>query len=77
MMILFGFFLFGISEHSFILKAAKKFFIARTANKDLFLNDPRQDIDVNPLSSKAQLELEKHRAIKIRLRDSICLYLSN
>jgi hypothetical protein len=53
MMLLFGFFLFGISEHSFILKASKKLFIARTADKDLFLHDPRQDIEVNPLSNKA------------------------
>jgi hypothetical protein len=30
-----------ISKHSFILKAAKKLFIARTRDKDLFKNDPR------------------------------------
>jgi hypothetical protein len=41
MMILFGFFLFPISEHSFVLKAAKKLFIARTKKKDLFKEDPK------------------------------------
>ena len=41
MMILFGSFLFPISKHSFILKAAKKLFIARTRDKDLFKKDPR------------------------------------
>ena len=41
MMLLFGFFLFGISEHSYVLKAAKKLFIARTRNSQMFKNDPR------------------------------------
>jgi hypothetical protein len=41
MMMLFGFFLFSISEHSYVLKAAKKFFMARTRDKNLFKKDPR------------------------------------
>jgi hypothetical protein len=41
MMILFGFFLFPISEHSYVLKAAKKLFIARSKDKKLFKEDPR------------------------------------
>ena len=40
-MLLFGFFLFPISEHSFILKAAKKMFMARTTDKGLFIEVPR------------------------------------
>ena len=40
MMLVFGFFLFSISEHSFIIKAAKKLFIART-REELFVYDPR------------------------------------
>ena len=40
MMLLFGFVLFGVSEHSFVLKAAKKLLIARTRS-DLFKDDPR------------------------------------
>ena len=35
-MIVFGFFLNPISEHSFILKAAKKMFTARTKEQQLF-----------------------------------------
>ena len=46
MMILFGFMVYPISEHSFILKAAKKLFIARTRDPNMFVPDPRQNIDV-------------------------------
>ena len=35
-MIVFGFFIFPISEHSFIMKATQKFFLARTADKTIF-----------------------------------------
>jgi len=77
MMLLFGFFLFGISEHSFTLKAAKKLFIARTRDEKLFLKDPRNDVHVKALSHKAKGELDIHRAIKFSRRDSICLYFSN
>jgi hypothetical protein len=41
MMILFGIFVYPISNHSYILKAAKKLFIARVKDKDMFKNDPR------------------------------------
>ena len=50
MMLLFGFFLFSISEHSFILKASKKLFIARTKNQNLFKEDVKQDIKIQALS---------------------------
>ena len=36
-MLFFGFFLEPISEHSFMLKAIKKLFLARTNDNDLFL----------------------------------------
>jgi hypothetical protein len=52
MMILFGFIMFPISEHSFVLKAAKKLFIARTRDEDMFVTDPRQNIDVKASSAK-------------------------
>ena len=77
MMLLFGFFLFSISEHSFILKAAKKLFIARTRDQNLFKKDDRQNIDIKSLSSKARHELELHRPIKFHYRDNVLLYLSN
>jgi hypothetical protein len=77
MMLLCGFFLFSISEHSFVLKAAKKLFIARTRTQNLFKVDARQNIEIKALSKKAQGELELHRAIKLHYRDNVCLYLSN
>jgi len=50
---MFGFFLFPIAAHSYTLKAAKKFFIARTRDKTLFKDDPRQKITSKALSSKS------------------------
>jgi hypothetical protein len=41
MMILFGMFVYPISEHSYILKAAKKLFIARSADASMFKKDER------------------------------------
>jgi hypothetical protein len=41
MMLLFGFVLFSISEHSYVLKASKKLFIARSRNPNLFKEDSR------------------------------------
>lgn len=76
MMILFGFLIFPISEHSFVLKAAKLLFIARTRDPDMFAHDARQNIEVKASTSKGRKELELHRAIKIRQKDNICLYLS-
>jgi hypothetical protein len=46
MMLLFGFFLFPISEHSYVLKVAKKLFIARTRDPKFFKHDPKQNIEV-------------------------------
>jgi len=41
MMLLFGFVLYSISEHSYVLKASKKLFIARTRNPNMFKEDSR------------------------------------
>jgi hypothetical protein len=40
-MMLFGFFVYPISEHSYVIKAAKKLFIARTRDGSIFRKDPR------------------------------------
>jgi len=50
---MFGFFLFPIAEHSYTLKAAKKFFLARTRDNTLFKEDPRHIIKTKALSSKS------------------------
>jgi hypothetical protein len=77
MMLLFGWILFGVSEHSFVLKAAKKLFLARTKDNNLFKHDPRANTKVAAFSKRAREELDKHRPIKLHLKDNILLYLSN
>jgi hypothetical protein len=76
MMLLFGFILFEWSEHSFVLKAAKKLFIARTRDEHLFIPDPRVNIEVKAKTKKVQKELDLHRVIKLRFRDRLCLFIS-
>ena len=67
-----------VSEHSFILKASKKLFIARTKDDNLFAQDDKYQaqIALKPLNNKSKIELAKHRPIKIRLKDSLCLFCS-
>ena len=74
---LFGFFVYPISEHSYVIKAAKKLFIARTRDGSIFKKDPRQKIKIDALSSKSLKELDQHHAIKLRKKDSFCLLVSN
>ena len=76
-MLLFGFFLFPIAEHGYVLKAAKKLFIARTRDPTLFKADPRQKLTIKALSSKSKAELELHRAIKFHRKDNCCLLVSH
>jgi hypothetical protein len=52
-MLLLGGIMGPISEHSFLLKASKKLFIARTKDPNIFVHDPNQKLDVLPLTSKA------------------------
>jgi len=52
MMLLFGFMIYPISEHSYVLKVAKKLFIARTRDTTFFKDDPQQNIDVKALTPK-------------------------
>jgi hypothetical protein len=40
-MMMLGGLMFPVSEHSFILKASKKLFIARTKDDSILLKDPR------------------------------------
>jgi len=52
MMILFGIFVYPISEHSYILKAAKKLFIAKSKDPNMFRHDPRVNIEVKGYAPK-------------------------
>jgi hypothetical protein len=61
MTIVFCFILLPISEHSYVVKAMKKLYIARTRDKDLFL-PPKEK---KPRKSKAKLRscksVEEHQ----------------
>jgi len=79
-MLIFGFFLFPISEHSFTLKAAKKMFMARTNNPNLLVYKPADDDKLKDareyFSKRTAAEIEKHRKIRVRGKDSLCLYFA-
>jgi len=82
-MIVFGFFLFPISEHSFFLKAIKKLYLVRTEDNSMFLpnNDEKlakfekfkEKID----DPEVKEEVEKHRFARLKFSDSVKLYLAN
>ena len=66
-MIVFGFLIYPISEHSFTLKAAKKMFLARTTDKTLFVSKPQDSQKLNDarefFSKRTAAEIGKHRKI--------------
>ena len=81
--LLLGIFLLPISAHSFIVKAARKFFLARIVDDNFFAKGTNPDnVDamdeglMNRQSAKDQKEYRKHIEPNIKLRDSICLYFS-
>lgn len=82
-MVCFGFFLFSISEHSFVMTASQKLFFARTQDGGLFLqNEEPNSKYLNQANfpgdtSKREMdELKKHRYIDVSLADNIMLYFS-
>ena len=83
-MLLFGFLLYPISEHSFILQALRRLYRARTTDGSLFKEEAHhcQKKDnchskSKSLQNKEELERLKHRSIKISFKDSLLLYFSN
>ena len=80
-MLVFGSFLFPISEYSFIIEGMKRFFIASSTDETLFLEE--NDEDENKLKSKhlspdnfpqdltqeRKNELANHRHINLRIID--------
>ena len=83
-MLCFGFFLFSISEHSFIMTASQKLFFARTGDDTIFIEKSKsaskylgKDKYPDDASKHEVKELEKHRNIKINLVDNMMLYFSN
>ena len=81
-MITFGIIFFPISEHSFIMTATKKIFMARTNEPDLFLQPKEIEFDkkfvnVKKKSRRVSKELAKHKEIRVRISDNVLLYLQN
>ncbi len=83
-MICFGFFLFPIAEHSFIMRAIRKLYLVRTKHTGLFLKDAKAEEkekgfrdEVKNESASMQREIAKHCHAKVRFKDSAKLYLAN
>jgi hypothetical protein len=45
LLLIFGFFIMPVSEHSFYLEAAKKLYFARTSNKNLLKKDLKHNTE--------------------------------
>lgn len=91
-MIIFGFFLFPISEHSFYLKAARLLYFARTKDQTMFKKGSNDDedsddklekymnpeqINKNASSMKLKNEYQKHHIIRLSMCDNIRLFIAN
>jgi hypothetical protein len=81
-MITFGILFYPISEHSFIMTATKKLFMARTNEPDLFLQPKEIEVDkhfvkVKKKSRRVSKELAKHKEIRVRMADNVLLFLQN
>lgn len=86
-MICLGIFINPVSEHSYIIKASKKIFLARSKNKSLFkLNKKYQDIELKrkycgmdpdkiPENLKEQIDMHQH--IHIEFWQSLHLFIRN
>ena len=66
-MIIFGFILYPISEHSYTLKAIKRLYLARTNKNGLFLEEKNKkekyqkfEMDMRRRSREVDEELSKH-----------------
>ena len=55
-LLVFGFFLLPISKHSFILKATKKLFLARTKRDDLFA--AAHELNIDEVVEEANLDVK-------------------
>lgn len=90
-MLLFGFFLFPISEYSYVMRATSRLFLARTKENDLFAKTNTEDRHSTKFAKKVdksllnvdnkndddlKKEMKKHRVIKISFLDNLKLYVS-
>ena len=76
-MILFGFFLYPISEHSFILKVSKKMFLGRTKDEQMFVVPDDVDGKTKVDDKKLGENFRNHRVMRMKSSDKVKLYLAN
>jgi hypothetical protein len=77
-LIICGFILFPISEHSFILTAAKKLYMARTTSDQIFDKIENREtimfLNSDILTNTEKTEIRKHKTISIDFKRSLKLY---
>ena len=88
-MIIFGFLLYPVSEHSFYLRASRMLFFARTKEEKIFEknNNPDEEdklekyMDVSEFAdgsnSKLVSEIKKHHIIRLSMCDNVKLFIAN
>lgn len=76
-LVLAGIFVFPYSEYSFILKAGKKLFQAKTKNRDLFPHSNQYDelIMSDPESADPGNETKTYRTFRLTKRQRCCFYM--
>jgi len=81
--IIFGFFLFPVSYHSFILKAAQHMFFARTTDNTIFRESKKdqterdkQTKEIQNYDAEVKEELGTHKKIRIKCIDNLVLFFS-
>jgi len=75
-MVIFGIFMFPISEHSFYLKATKSLFLARTNDDQFFRSKKTKGKIKDTHQTSEEEELKQNRTIKVGIPSSIKLFLS-
>lgn len=83
-MLVFGFFLTPIAEHDFTVQAAKRLFIAKTSDKDFFLEpnfqeeggvEPNKFLPKEDDETAAEKGFQDHRHIRLSKCDDFSLFL--
>jgi hypothetical protein len=81
-----GFFMMPLSEHSFVLKALNKMFLARTYDTNLFKKPKRKHKKKNPQPTEVpealkgteiEQEVQMHYQIKLSTFNSVVLFIYN
>lgn len=80
-MVLMGAILFTVSEHSFVLTASKKLYLARTSKDNIFeqVEDKQSEFFLKSeklLSNTEKTEIKKHKIIALNFNQSFRLFIN-